>query len=136
VFADKGRIRQILINLIGNAFKFTEKGSISLKIKLEYEHGDSVLLRFSLTDTGIGISEKQMNRLFQTYSQANDRISIKYGGSGLVARSVGAMQLADHALQLEKCIDGDSDHISEIINHIQDDYGALKDAINFTKWRD
>jgi len=83
VYADKGRLRQILINLIGNAIKFTERGHISLCIQLESQKKNSIVLHFSIQDTGIGISKKQIKRLFKTFSQANPTIASKYGGSGL-----------------------------------------------------
>ncbi|KPA18111.1 multi-sensor hybrid histidine kinase [Candidatus Magnetomorum sp. HK-1] len=83
VFADKGRLRQILVNLIGNALKFTEKGSISINISLEYQEKDYSCIRFSVQDTGIGISKKHIKRLFKTFSQADTTILSKFGGSGL-----------------------------------------------------
>lgn len=81
---DPGRLRQVLINLIGNAVKFTEKGEISLKVDLQADAGgNGITLRFSVADTGIGIPEEQMATLFDPYQQADVSIARKYGGTGL-----------------------------------------------------
>lgn len=93
LFGDPVRLRQILTNLIGNAFKFTENGSISLEITLlpadENEDRDTQMdrpavgLLFSLKDTGIGISHDQLDHIFDRFSQADDSITGKIGGPGL-----------------------------------------------------
>jgi len=80
---DPGRLRQILINLLGNAIKFTDSGEVTLKAKLEKEGANRAVIRFSVRDTGIGISEEGTNRLFQSFSQVDGSTSRNYGGTGL-----------------------------------------------------
>jgi len=80
VVSDSGRIRQILINLIGNAIKFTEKGYVILSV--EYDCTDSNY-KLSVTDTGIGIPKKAQKSVFEAFSQADATISKQFGGTGL-----------------------------------------------------
>ncbi len=83
VRGDPGRLRQILINLIGNAIKFTEHGEVHTDVTVETETEGCVNVRFSVRDTGIGIPEDRVERLFQSFSQVDASITRKYGGSGL-----------------------------------------------------
>ncbi|MBF0127325.1 MAG: response regulator, partial [Magnetococcales bacterium] len=80
---DQLRLEQILMNLIGNALKFTHQGSIAVAVKLAEEQPPHVLLEFSIRDTGIGISPEQMEQLFQPFQQADGSSTRKYGGTGL-----------------------------------------------------
>jgi len=80
---DAHRLKQVLTNLIGNALKFTERGSVHLDISCESGEDDALLLRFEVTDTGIGIAPEAVDRLFQSFSQADDSITRKHGGTGL-----------------------------------------------------
>ncbi len=78
---DPYRLRQVLVNLIGNAIKFTEKGEVILEINLEKESDKDITLHFSVSDTGPGIPEDALEKLFKTFSQSME--GKKYGGSGL-----------------------------------------------------
>jgi len=83
---DPVRLRQILFNLVGNAFKFTEKGRIEVQVTLDAagaHAGDSVWLRFAVRDTGIGLTPEQSGRLFRSFEQADSSTTRKYGGTGL-----------------------------------------------------
>ena len=81
---DSTRIRQIIINLLGNAYKFTERGAVTLRVYLKKDNGqDGVLVQFEVQDTGIGITNEQRERLFLSFSQADSSVTRKYGGTGL-----------------------------------------------------
>jgi len=84
LIGDQGRIRQILVNLIGNAIKFTEEGGISLEVRLEDRlPGDKVGILFSVSDTGMGISPEQQAQLFERFTQADVSTTREFGGTGL-----------------------------------------------------
>ena len=80
---DPGRLKQILINLMGNAIKFTDSGEVTLRAVLEKEDTQRVMIRFSVSDTGIGISKEGVGRLFRSFSQVDGSTSRNYGGTGL-----------------------------------------------------
>ena len=80
---DPGRVRQILTNLVGNAIKFTEKGEITVSAFVQAESEANVVVRFTVSDTGIGVSEDEKKRIFRSFSQADGSTTRKYGGSGL-----------------------------------------------------
>ncbi|MBF0447267.1 MAG: response regulator [Magnetococcales bacterium] len=83
LIGDPFRLSQILINFCNNAIKFTEKGEILLSIAVIERGEDSIRLQFAVTDTGIGMTPEQKNRLFQSFSQADSSITRKHGGTGL-----------------------------------------------------
>ncbi len=84
VLGDITRLRQVLINLISNAVKFTERGEVVVLAKLLSEEADgSCVLEFAVRDTGIGMSQEQLGRLFQAFTQADSSTTRKYGGTGL-----------------------------------------------------
>jgi CheY-like chemotaxis protein len=80
---DAYRLQQVLNNLVGNAVKFTENGEVFLDIRMMSAMADKITLRFTVVDTGIGISPEEQGRLFQSFSQVDSSITRKYGGTGL-----------------------------------------------------
>jgi signal transduction histidine kinase/DNA-binding response OmpR family regulator len=92
---DPGRIRQIIINMVGNSIKFTERGEISVSVEKESEAPDSVRLHFAVRDTGVGIPASKQSKIFEAFSQADGSMARVYGGSGLgltiCTRLVGLM---------------------------------------------
>lgn len=83
VMGDAGRLRQVLVNFVNNAVKFTEKGEVVVRFEQEALDGGRVRLVFSVSDTGVGISAEQMDRLFKPFGQADASTTRKFGGTGL-----------------------------------------------------
>ncbi len=103
LYGDQARVKQILINLLGNAVKFTEQGGIVFAVKLVEKEGRDVV-RFEVTDTGIGILEGKKSLVFERFMQADESITRKYGGAGL------GMAISK---QLVNLMNGQIDFVSE-----------------------
>ena len=94
LFGDAVRLRQVLVNLIGNALKFTPKGEVSVSGELVRDMGDGVVIQFSVSDTGIGIPLERQQRIFEPFEQADGSTTRQYGGTGLgvaIAREIVKM---------------------------------------------
>lgn len=83
VRGDPARLRQIVLNLLGNAIKFTDKGEVELSLNIEEENCDRIKLRISVRDTGIGIPPEKQNLIFEPFQQADSSTTRRYGGTGL-----------------------------------------------------
>lgn len=83
LLGDSARLTQMLVNLIGNAIKFTDKGNVTLHIKCGEINNNSINVIFEITDTGIGIEEEKLDVIFNRFQQADDAVTRKFGGTGL-----------------------------------------------------
>ena len=80
---DPGRLRQVIANLVGNAIKFTSTGEVVLRVEIDSESQDCVVLHFAVSDTGIGIPEEKQQDIFEAFTQADNSMTRTYGGTGL-----------------------------------------------------
>jgi two-component system, sensor histidine kinase and response regulator len=83
VLGDSGRLRQIILNLVSNAIKFTDYGEVTLKVEVESEENEMRMVRFVVTDTGIGIPVEKQQSIFSPFTQADSSTTRKFGGTGL-----------------------------------------------------
>jgi CheY-like chemotaxis protein/HPt (histidine-containing phosphotransfer) domain-containing protein len=101
---DPGRLRQIVINLLGNALKFTDEGEIIIHVALDEDEADRVKLHFAVSDTGIGIPPNKLSGLFEPFTQADASVTRKYGGTGLglaISRKLVRMMNGDIGVSSE-----------------------------------
>ncbi len=106
VIGDPARLRQILNNLVGNAVKFTEEGEISIAVEAFEEDNETVRVRFEVSDTGVGIAEKDIAKLFKPFIQADASTTRKYGGTGLgLAITKELVKLMDGDIAVESIKD-------------------------------
>lgn len=102
LIGDPLRLRQVLLNLTGNALKFTEHGHIDIVCELESETGDSAKIKISVKDTGIGIPSEKQTKIFEGFSQADESTTRKYGGTGLgISISKQIVELMGGSLEVE-----------------------------------
>ncbi|TSA28980.1 MAG: hybrid sensor histidine kinase/response regulator [Bacteroidetes bacterium] len=102
VLGDSARLTQILINLVGNAVKFTEKGHIAIEAKPVKRHNSLIDIEFRITDTGIGIPKDKLEMIFESFTQASSSTTRKYGGTGLgLAITQKLVELQGGALQVK-----------------------------------
>lgn len=102
---DEARVRQILTNLVGNALKFTERGTVRIRVRELRRESDAIWLRLEVTDTGIGIEKEMQSRLFEEFSQLDSSATRRHGGSGLglaISRRLAQMMGGDMGVESEK----------------------------------
>ena len=105
VRGDPGRLRQVLTNLIGNAVKFTERGEVAVLANLKSESADDAVLHFTINDTGPGIANESLGRLFDAFYQADSSSSRRHGGTGLgLAISAQIVEVMGGKLKVESVV--------------------------------
>ena len=114
-FGDPARLNQMLINLLGNALKFTAAGTVSLKVSVKEKHGKKYYLRFEVRDTGIGIAKDKITHLFERFSQADSSVTRKFGGTGLGLTIVKQLAELQHGSVEVKSLEGVGSVFSLII---------------------
>jgi len=105
VIGDPGRLRQVLINLIGNAIKFTDSGEVIVRASRHETKGPGILIRFEISDTGIGMTDDEEARVFAVYSQADSSTTRRHGGTGLglaIARMLTQLMGGEMGVESEK----------------------------------
>jgi len=115
IWADSVRLKQILVNLLGNAAKFTDQGEIELKIEVIEEKQEHSLIRFGVRDTGIGIRDDKKGKIFEAFAQEDGSTTKKYGGTGLgLAISNKLLGLMDSKLELNSTLGKGSEFYFEV----------------------
>lgn len=126
VMGDPGRLRQIILNLCGNAVKFTEKGHVLLDIEPVNVSGQIATIKFSVSDTGIGISQEQISRIFRKFEQADTSTTRRFGGTGLgLSISRQLIQMMGSEISIENNVpQGSVFHFEIPFNIVQAPAGA------------
>ncbi len=116
---DPYRIQQIIVNLVNNAVKFTQQGTVCLRMRVKENRGDWLMLQFSVIDTGCGMTPEQQSQLFQSYIQADESVSRVYGGTGLgLAIAKELCELMGGTIWVESELDkGSSFHFTVLQEH-------------------
>lgn len=136
LYGDPHHLRQVFINLLGNAIKFTAKGHIELKVSTVSEDTNKAILRFEVSDTGIGIPLEANTNIFNSFAQADESTTRKYGGSGLgTTISKQIVELMDGEIGLHSVPDVGSTFWFQVPLKKQENVISIQDSIAFNKLR-
>ena len=132
VFGDPIRLRQIVINLVGNAIKFTDKGEVMLHVERQSQTESTVDLHFFVSDTGIGIPEDKQQTIFEAFEQADTSTTRKYGGTGLgLSISAALVKLMGGTMWVEsKVKQGSKFHFTVVFETRESESGSLTKEVN------
>ncbi len=128
IYVDPLRLRQVLVNLLSNAFKFTDKGEICLEVKIESQAENMVELVFAVRDTGIGLDKKKQETIFDAFAQADGSTTRKYGGTGLglfICKQI--VEMMDGSIRVHSTLGEGSEFVfSAIFDCVSDSFGYTK----------
>jgi two-component system, sensor histidine kinase and response regulator len=137
LMGDAGRIRQILINLVGNSIKFTQRGEIYVNVAQKTRNDGTVGLHFAVKDTGVGIPRDKQEKIFDAFSQADGSMARKYGGTGLgLAICTRLVSLMDGAIWVESTPEQGSTFHFTLRLVMQDESAAEREAMQPAQLRD
>ena len=128
VIGDSVRLRQVILNLVGNAIKFTHAGEVVLDVQMHSQSGDAAMIHFRVIDTGIGISEDKLQLIFEPFEQADTSTTREYGGTGLgLAICRRLADLMDGQLWVESVLHrGSTFHFTAALGIPADQQGTLR----------
>ncbi|MGG4340056.1 response regulator [Paenibacillus lautus] len=137
IFGDMGRLRQVLVNLVSNAVKFTNEGGVYLVVSLARTEEDRLTLEFTVKDTGIGISSEKIDRLFKPFSQLDSSMTRRYGGTGLgLAICKSLVQMMGGEIAVESKEGKGATFVFTICVHThEEEYHRLREAERSAKYR-
>lgn len=136
LLGDPTRIRQILLNLVSNAIKFTERGEVVITVRAFQEENNKVGLRLSVTDSGIGISPEKQKTIFSAFEQADTSTTRKYGGTGLgLAISLRLVELMGSTLRLDSQIGTGSTFWFDLSLPLSDEVSSLQPEVSVEKFK-
>lgn len=128
VIGDQGRLNQILVNLTGNALKFTQEGEVTVSVKLVNETDDHYSLKFSVKDTGIGIPENKLKTIFKRFTQAEQSTTRRFGGTGLGLNIVKQLVELQNAEIHVKSSEGRGSEFFFVLDYKKADYAEIAAA--------
>ena len=127
VCGDPGRLRQVLINLVGNALKFTSEGEVSLKVQLDVIEDQGESIHFTVTDTGVGIAKEKLHSIFESFSQADTSTTREFGGTGLgLTISRRLVEMMGGRVWVESEVgEGSKFHFTMRLQHAKEEQGPV-----------